>query len=70
MLQAAHQSFLIRHVATVAILCAAATLSGCMDSSSADNNGSIVPARSYALGATISGLNSSGLVLMVPCTPA
>ena len=52
------------HAINAATLCVLATLSACMGSSG-DGSEVGVPARSYALGATISGLNSSGLVLMV-----
>src|SRR5581483_5898064 len=65
MLQAAHQRLSRRHVATVPLVFAAAALGGCMDTSSGDNNVSSVSARTYSLGAKISGLNSSGLVLAV-----
>jgi uncharacterized repeat protein (TIGR03803 family) len=64
MLQFAHQRFGTKLITSAAILCALAALSGCMDS---DGSGGIssVAAQTYSLGATISGLNSSGLVLVV-----
>jgi uncharacterized repeat protein (TIGR03803 family) len=63
MLQFAHQRSSIRNVTNAAILCVLATLSGCKGSSS--DSRSSVSAPTYSLGTTISGLNSSGLVLMV-----
>ena len=65
MLQFAHQRFWTRHVTNAAILCVLAALSGCRGSNSGDGSNSSVSARTYSLGATISGLNSSGLVLTV-----
>jgi uncharacterized repeat protein (TIGR03803 family) len=49
-------------VANAAILCALAALGSCTGGGS---GGSGVPGRSYSLATTISGLNSSGLVLML-----
>jgi len=63
MLQIAHQRSWTRHVRNAAALCVLATLSGCTGNGS-DGSGS-VSARTYSLDATISGLKSSGLVLMV-----
>jgi uncharacterized repeat protein (TIGR03803 family) len=54
-----------RRVTNAAILCVLAAQSACVGSSSDDSSGSSVPARTYALGTTISGLNSAGLVLLV-----
>src|SRR5271155_1778501 len=65
MLQFAHQRSRTRHVTNAAILCVLAALSACRGSNSGDGNNNSVSARTYSLGATISGLNSSGLVLMV-----
>ena len=49
-----------------AILCVLAALGGCMGGGGSDGgNSSSVAARTYSLRSTISGLNSSGLVLMV-----
>jgi uncharacterized repeat protein (TIGR03803 family) len=66
MLQSAHRRSWIRHVAIAAIPCALAALSGCSNSTDGGNGiGAGVSARTYSLGATVSGLNSSGLVLML-----
>jgi uncharacterized repeat protein (TIGR03803 family) len=65
MLQFAHQRSWTRRVTNAAILCVLAALSGCRGSNSGDGSNSSVSARTYSLGATISGLNSSGLVLKV-----
>ena len=74
MLQSAHQRSWTRHVTRAAVLCALAALSGCTDGSCSafssfcpisHSIGSSASARTYSLGATISGLDSSGLVLMV-----
>jgi uncharacterized repeat protein (TIGR03803 family) len=66
MLQIAHQRSWTQRVTNAAIFCVLAALSGCRGSSSDGSDGSsIVLARTYSLGTTISGLNSSGLVLMV-----
>ena len=55
------------HAANAAILCVLAALSGCRGSSGddAESNSNGMAAQTYSLGTTISGLNSSGLVLMV-----
>ena len=72
MLQSAYQISGGRRVTRAAILCVVGALSGCTGSSSSGNgssssgNGSsALSARTYSLGATVSGLNSSGLVLVV-----
>jgi uncharacterized repeat protein (TIGR03803 family) len=53
-------------VTNAAILCVLAALSGCSGSSGSEgSNSSSVVARTYSLGSTIKGLNSSGLVLML-----
>jgi uncharacterized repeat protein (TIGR03803 family) len=72
MLQCAHQRFWTRRVTNAAILGVLAALSGCTGSSSGDSSDNIsrnisnsLSVRTYSLGTTISGLNSSGLVLMV-----
>ena len=66
MLQFTHQSNGIRRVTNAAILCALAALSGCRGSSSDGSaSSSSASAQSYSLSTTISGLDSSGLVLMV-----
>ena len=73
MLQLANQNCWRRRVANAAMLCALIVLSGCMDRTGADGTDSIdsidsidsVSGRTYSLVSTISGLNSSGLVLMV-----
>jgi len=67
MLQFAHPRSWRAHVTNVAILCVLTALSACMGSSSDGSNSgsSSVSARTYSLGSTISGLKSSGLVLMV-----
>jgi uncharacterized repeat protein (TIGR03803 family) len=67
MLQFAHHRSWTR-VANAAILCVLAALSGCMGGSGSDGSGSSVSARTYSLRTTISGLNSSGLELMVNAT--
>src|SRR5271163_3672190 len=67
----AHQRSWTRHFASAGILCALAALSGCTSRTSSDgsiSSSSILSARTYSLGATISGLNSSGHVLMVDAT--
>ncbi len=55
------------HAANAAILCVLAALSGCRGGSGddAESSSNGVAAQTYSLGTTISGLNSSGLVLMV-----
>jgi uncharacterized repeat protein (TIGR03803 family) len=64
MLEFAYQRSSKRRVTNAALLCLMAALSGCMDSNSGrDSGGAAV--QTYALDTTISGLNSSGLVLMV-----
>jgi uncharacterized repeat protein (TIGR03803 family) len=64
--QLTHQHSWTRRVTNAAILCVLAALSGCSGSSgSEDSSSSSVAARTYFLGSTISGLSSSGLVLMV-----
>jgi uncharacterized repeat protein (TIGR03803 family) len=66
MLQFAHQRPSVRNVANAALLCVLAALSACRGSSSDGGDGAgSVSARTYSLDSTISGLNSSGLVLMV-----
>ena len=67
MLQSAHQRPWTRHLTSAALLCALAALSGCLGSHSSDGSSS-ASAQTYSLGATISGLNSSGLVLTVNAT--
>jgi uncharacterized repeat protein (TIGR03803 family) len=64
MLQFAYQRSWTRHVTNAAILCVLAALSGCTGSGGGSSS-SNVSAQTYSLGATISGLNSSGLMLMV-----
>jgi len=72
--QAAPQRSWTRHAASAAVLCALVALSGCTDGSCSaystfcpisNSISSSLSARTYFLGATISGLESSGLVLMV-----
>ena len=55
------------HAANAAILCVLAALSGCRGGSGdgAESSSNGIAAQTYSLGTTISGLNSSGLVLMV-----
>jgi uncharacterized repeat protein (TIGR03803 family) len=66
MLQVAYQNCWTRRVTNAAILCVLAALSGCKGGSSEGSGSSAgASARTYSLGTTISGLNSSGLVLMV-----
>lgn len=70
MLQFAHQRSRTRHVTNAAILWVLAALSACTDSSGSSGDGSNIAinslsAHTYSLISTISGLNSSGLVLMV-----
>jgi uncharacterized repeat protein (TIGR03803 family) len=72
MVQFAHQRSWARRVANAAILCGLAALSGCTGSGSGDGSNDFsrsisngLSVRTYSLGTTISGLNSSGLVLMV-----
>jgi uncharacterized repeat protein (TIGR03803 family) len=66
MSQFTHQHSWTRRATNAAILCVLAVLSACSGSSGSEgSNSSSVAARTYALGSTISGLNSSGLVLMV-----
>lgn len=71
MLQFAHRRSRTRHVTNAATLCVLAVLSACTDSggSSARDGSSIsvssLSPHTYSLTSTISGLNSSGLVLMV-----
>jgi uncharacterized repeat protein (TIGR03803 family) len=62
MLQFAHPRSWTRRVPNATILCVLAALSGCNSSNSSNSSES---ARTYSLGTTISGLDSSGLVLMV-----
>jgi uncharacterized repeat protein (TIGR03803 family) len=62
MLQFVHQNSWTRRVTNAAILCVLTALSGCSGSGSDSSSAS---ARTYSLVGTISGLNSSGLVLMV-----
>jgi uncharacterized repeat protein (TIGR03803 family) len=63
--QFAHQNTWIRRVTSAVILCVLAALSSCTGSSGGGSDSSSVSGRTYSLGSTISGLNSSGLVLMV-----
>jgi hypothetical protein len=64
--QFAHQNTWIRRVTSAVILCVWAALSSCTGSSGGGgDSSSSVSGRTYSLGSTISGLNSSGLVLMV-----
>jgi uncharacterized repeat protein (TIGR03803 family) len=66
MLQFAHQRSSMGVVTNAAVLCVLAALSGCRGSSSDSGNISASEsARTYSLDSTISGLDSSGLVLMV-----
>ena len=74
MLQFAHQRSGARRVTNAVILCGFTALSGCTGSNSSDGSNSIshsisitngLSVRTYSLGTTVSGLNSSGLVLMV-----
>jgi uncharacterized repeat protein (TIGR03803 family) len=65
MLQFAHQRSSTQRASSAALLCVLAALSACRGGSDAGNSGSNGVARTYSLGATISGLDSSGLVLMV-----
>ena len=64
MLQVAHHRAWTRGATNAAILCVLAALSGCNGNGSG-GGGAGISGRSYSLGTTISGLNSSGLVLMV-----
>jgi uncharacterized repeat protein (TIGR03803 family) len=66
MQQFAHQNSWTRHVTNAAILCVLAAQSGCSGGSSdGGDSGSGVSGRTYSLSTTISGLDSSGLMLMV-----
>jgi uncharacterized repeat protein (TIGR03803 family) len=66
MLQFTHQNCWRRRVTNAAILCVLVVLSGCTDRTSGDGTYSgSVSGQTYSLSSTISGLNSSGLVLMV-----
>jgi uncharacterized repeat protein (TIGR03803 family) len=66
MLQFAHQRSSMGVVTNAAVLCVLAALSGCRGSSSDGSNiSSSESARTYSLDTTISGLDSSGLVLIV-----
>jgi len=65
MLQFGYQRSSMRHVTNAAVFCVLAALSGCRGSSGDSNNISSESARTYSLDTTISGLDSSGLVLMV-----
>jgi uncharacterized repeat protein (TIGR03803 family) len=72
MLQSAHQRSWTQRVTNAAVLCVLAALGGCTGSSGGDGGNNIsrsisntLSVRTYSLGTTISGLNSSGLVLMV-----
>jgi uncharacterized repeat protein (TIGR03803 family) len=62
--QFAQRNTRIQRVTYAAILCVLAALSSCMGSSGG-SDGSSVSGRTYSLASTISGLSSSGLVLMV-----
>lgn len=65
MRQFTYPCFFTQHAASAAILCVFAMLGGCMGGSG-DAGGSVnASARTYSLGATIRGLDSSGLMLMV-----
>jgi uncharacterized repeat protein (TIGR03803 family) len=64
MLQFVHQNCWTRRVTSAAILCVLA-LGGCSRSNSDGSYSGSVSGRTYSLGSTISGLNTSGLVLMV-----
>jgi uncharacterized repeat protein (TIGR03803 family) len=66
-LKLAHQRSWTRRVTSAALLCALAALSGCSGGSNSDGSSS-VSGPTYSLGATISGLDSSGLVLRVNTT--
>ncbi len=56
-------------VTNAAILCVFVALSGCSHSGSEGSYSDSVLGRSYSLGSTISGLETSGLMLMVNTTP-
>ena len=64
MRQFAYQSCFTRRVTNAAILCVLAALGGC-SGGGGGGGGRNESARTYSLGTTISGLTSSGLVLMV-----
>jgi uncharacterized repeat protein (TIGR03803 family) len=65
MRQFVHQRSSRPRVTNAAILCVLAALSGCSGGSSGGSDSNSLAARTYSLGTTISGLDSSGLVLMV-----
>jgi uncharacterized repeat protein (TIGR03803 family) len=67
MLQFGYQRSSMRHVTNAAVFCVLAALSGCRGSSGESSNisSSSESAQTYSLDTTISGLDSSGLVLMV-----
>jgi uncharacterized repeat protein (TIGR03803 family) len=66
MLQFAHQRSWKQRVTNAGILCVLAAIGGCRGSSSDSSNiGGSASAQTYSLDTTISGLNSSGLVLIV-----
>lgn len=72
MLLAAHQRSWIRCLTGASLLCALAALSGCCSAFSAgcsNSSADSAAAAAYSLSATISGLNSSGLVLTVDDIP-
>ena len=56
-------------VANAAILCVFAALGGCNHNGSDGSYSGSVLGRTYSLGSTISGLETSGLMLMVNATP-
>jgi len=64
-LQIVHPRAWRQHVSNAAILCALAALCACSDGNSSEGSIGNASAQTYSLSATISGLDSSGLVLMV-----
>lgn len=72
MLQSAPQRSWTQRVTNAAVLCVLAALAGCTGGNGSDGGNNIsrsisntLSVRTYSLGTTISGLNASGLVLMV-----
>ena len=65
MRQLVHQRFRTRHVTNVALLCVLAVFGGCSGGGSEGSGNSSMAGRTYSLNSTISGLHTSGLVLMV-----
>jgi uncharacterized repeat protein (TIGR03803 family) len=65
MRRSVHQRSRIGHVSNVALLCVLAALGACTGGSGEGSDSGSVAGRSYSLSSTISGLHTSGLVLMV-----